>query len=118
MSRVHVQVCVRTCSLYICSFTESLRLLARDSALVFLLCADASACACVEVTGNLKCKCMVSPQRDDFLCQQTVSWKIGPYYDEINFNGQGFQIFPTKSLKIRAFNDAFFCSCAVFPPLS
>lgn len=62
---------------------------------------------CIEVTGNLKCERLVSPQHDNFLCQQTVSWKIGPYYDEINFNGQGFQIFPTKSLKIRTFNDAF-----------
>lgn len=69
---------------------------------------------CIEVTGNLKCERLVSPQHDDFLCQQTVSWKIEPYYDEINFNGQGFQIFPTKSLKIKTFNDASFCSSAVF----
>lgn len=27
------------------------------------------------------------------------------YYDEINFKGQGFQIFPTKSKKIRTSND-------------
>lgn len=66
--------------------------------------------AYIRVTGNLKCERLGSPQLDDFLCQQTVSWKIDSYYDEINFNGQGFQIFPTKSLKIRGFNAAFLCS--------
>ena len=70
------------------------------------VCVCACACARIGVTGNLKRERLVSPQHDDFLCQQTVSRKIDPYYDEINFNGQGFQIFPTKSLKIRTFNDA------------
>lgn len=70
-------------------------------------------CVCIGVTSNLKCERLVSPQHDDFLRQQTVSWKIDPYYDEINFNGQGFQIFPTKSLKIRVFNDASLCSALV-----
>lgn len=46
-----------------------------------------------------------SPLRDDSLCQQTASRKINAYYDEINFNGQGFQIFPRKSLQIRTSND-------------
>lgn len=39
------------------------------------------------------------------LCQQTTSRKIDMYYDEINFRGQGFQIFPTKSPEIRTSND-------------
>lgn len=80
------------------------------------MCVRGCACACVRigVTGNLKCERLVSPQHDDFLCQQTVSWKIDLYYDEINFNGQGFQIFPTKSLKIRTLNDAFLCSALRF----
>lgn len=49
------------------------------------------------VNGNLKCKRSVSPQRDDSLSQQTASRKIDAYYDEINFNGQGFQIFSRQS---------------------
>lgn len=64
------------------------------------LCTCVCACVCVcvlsEVNGNLKCELFVSAQRDDFLCQQTVSRKIVVYYDEINFNGQGFQIFSAK----------------------
>lgn len=69
-------------------------------------------CVCVfsEVTGNLKCELFVSAQRDDFLRQQTVSRKIVMYYDEINFNGQGFQIFSAKWLMTRTLNDTFLCS--------
>lgn len=71
-------------------------------------------CVCIGVTGNLKCERLVSPQHDDFLCQQTVSWKIDSYYDEINFNGQGFQIFPTKSLKIRTWRFSLLCTSVHF----